>query len=115
MSILKLSKTVTTVTVTPILALRLDSLDILSVNPLADDALGALLLQSMFQSECLQLRQGKHIGQKLQQILRSTLRTSLGTVHFLRNHITKETHLAPQVVTLAPADKVINLDRKSVV
>ena len=116
MAVLQLLETVTTVTVTtfPVLAGRRDSLDVPTVNPLLDHIPGTLRIQSMLQTDGIQLRHGKDIGQQLQQILRSTLRTLLAGTVLPGNHIAEETHLAVEVVTLAPADEVIYLRLPSV-
>ena len=73
MTVFELLKTVTSVTVTVFAVLRFHAHDILAINPLLDDVLAALRFQSVFQTDGFQLRFGEDIGQKLQDILRSSL------------------------------------------
>ena len=66
-----------------------------------------LIVESLLLAHPLGVVKGELIGQQLQQILRATLAdaTVIAVVGLL-NSLTKELHLAPEVVVKAPADKV---------
>ena len=104
-SVLKLRKTVITVIVTVIAATSY----IFSIYPGSQQMSRTLFRQPQGITCIYHLLLGKHIRQRLEKIGRSALVGMLTPVGRIADILLEEPHLAPQVITLAPADEILNL------
>ena len=79
------------------------------MNPGAEHIAGAFLVQAVLQADGNYIVQGELVGQLLEHVPRSSFRTLHTLVVRLGDGIAEEAHLAPQVVTFAPADELVYL------
>ena len=83
---------------------------ITSIHPSPDHlhTFVVLIAESFLPSHSLGILQGEGVGQQFQEVARSTLAHSLLTPVRLVDVLTKEFHLAPEVVVQAPTDEVLD-------